>query len=91
MAEINLNPMLVSAVEFACAAYNASLPPVVDPETGESTPATGMSPDEYMRFVGLRAVISYARQQAAAEYEAGDINKAERDARMAAIAAIESA
>jgi hypothetical protein len=62
-------PLRIAGLDYACSLYNASLP----------EDATPLTPAEYISFVGLTALISYAKQNARAQFEAGAITKAQYD------------
>lgn len=95
------NPLLIAGVEYACDLFNSHMPPVqATTEEGEPevdldgkpvyvTPhPNALEPAAYVRFVGLDAMKSYARQQARAAFDAGDIPKSQLDQTLAAIDAI---
>ena len=88
------DPVLIADVEHAMNLYNATLPEQIDSgeKDGEgnaimiANPARFADPADYVRWVGTQAIKSYARKKARADYDAGDISKAQRDAALAALA-----
>jgi hypothetical protein len=62
-------PLRIAGLDYACSLYNTTLP----------EDATPLTPEEYVLFVGGTALVSYAKQYARAQFEAGEITKAQYD------------